>query len=108
MSDFVESDVFTAAPAPGDIDTEMLIIILVAFVFLIALALLLLCLCRTRARDRPANVSMLVTDPAPSGNSVESLIPPLFYTEDLRDPLMQEDLRDRVIALRGTGPIRIS
>jgi hypothetical protein len=33
------------------------------------------------------------------------LIPPLFYTEDLRDPLMQEDLRDRITARRPSDTV---
>ena len=28
--------------------------------------------------------------------STESLIPPIFYTNDLKDPLQQEDLREKV------------
>ena len=28
-------------------------------------------------------------------DSTMNLIPPIFYTEDMRDPLYQEDLRDK-------------
>jgi hypothetical protein len=107
MGETLESDFFSASAIPGDISTETLLIILAAFVFLVVLALVLLCLCRTRS-PVPVDPSMLVTYPAvpPSGSTVENLIPPLFYTEDLRDPLMQEDLRDRVIALRANDAAR--
>jgi hypothetical protein len=88
----------------------MLFIVFIVFVVLIGLALLLFCPLRIRAPAKELDALMLVIDPAarPSGSSVESLIPLLFYTEDLRDPLLQEDLGDRVISRRGARLVRIS
>jgi hypothetical protein len=103
----MESETFTATIDPPTHGTETFLIILAALVFLIVLALVLLCLCRARKGvPRIDDLSLSATDQTRSQieNPVELLIPPLFYTEGLRDPLMQEDLRDRVTTLRINPP----
>jgi heme/copper-type cytochrome/quinol oxidase subunit 2 len=102
----MESEAFSARAEPFGHSTETFLIILAAMVFVIVLALVLLCLCRTR-RSAPTNdLSLSAHDQTGvwTANPVELLIPPLFYTEGLRDPLMQEDLRDRVTTVQPKRP----
>jgi hypothetical protein len=92
----------TAALTHG---SSLLLIIVAGAVFLIMLALALICLCRSRLRARDTDgiaPSLSEQFPATAGNSIADLIPPLFYTEDLRDPLLQDDLRDRVATRRAS------
>jgi hypothetical protein len=99
----MESDFFTATTETPVHETQTLYFVLGAIVFVIVLALVLLCLCRAR-KNAPAipDLSLSATDQVRPQieNPVELLIPPLFYTEGLRDPLMQEDLRERVTTAR--------
>jgi uncharacterized membrane protein YhaH (DUF805 family) len=90
----------TAEPAN---DSNLLLLVVAGFVFLIMLILALVCLCRSRlhAHGTEGLPPSLSEQPGLADeNMMASLIPPLFYTEDLRDPLLQADLRDRVTARR--------
>jgi hypothetical protein len=33
---------------------------------------------------------------APKGGQPRDMIPPIFFTEDVKDPLLQEDLREHI------------
>jgi hypothetical protein len=93
------SFVYTADVITEDYESEIFLLTIAGLVFLLLLALVVVCFCRRRAaaRDRPPSQR---SDPdhavSQTTGSVANLIPPLFYTEGLRDPLMQEDLRDRL------------
>ena len=52
---------------------------------------LLICLCKSRGCNHQPKIGNIEN---PS-DSTMNLIPPIFYTEDMRDPLYQEDLREK-------------
>jgi hypothetical protein len=93
---------FSAEPMGQDIESEAFIIVMACLAFLLLLAIVIVCLCRRHAQAAaapPSDAATAVPLQTHSASSVANLIPPLFYTEDLRDPLMQEDLRDHLRAL---------
>jgi hypothetical protein len=72
--------------------TAMSIVLLIAFIWglaiVVALFLIICCCCVRRLRQDRLEAAMLpplLTD---------KLIPPIFFTEQMRDPLEQEDLRE--------------
>jgi hypothetical protein len=75
-------------------------ILLISAVVITVFGLILLCFCKSRAKASAAPGPT----PTPSEqlhHPLESvtlgLIPPVFYTEGISDPLMQADLCDRVL-----------
>jgi hypothetical protein len=98
----MDTEFFTPTAGPSERGADTVLIVFAALLFFTVLALVLLCLCRARRARAIPDLSLSVPDQtlAQSTNPVELLIPPVFYTEGLRDPLMQEDLRDRVTVLR--------
>jgi hypothetical protein len=103
----MNTEFFTPTAGPAAHGTETFLIVVAAVVFVVVLSLVLVCLCRTRGTHEVPDLSLSAADQTPAHGSdpIELLIPPLFYTEGLRDPLMQEDLRDRVMRKPG-GPSR--
>jgi beta-lactamase regulating signal transducer with metallopeptidase domain len=55
----------------------------------IALIVIIVLCCRRNRRDQELDQTDEVTEAS------DKLIPPIFYTEHLRDPLAQEDLLER-------------
>jgi hypothetical protein len=96
---------FTAGADPGDpplIQVVILVLIVVCVLIVLAVAayFLLKCVSGYQFADPSKDgVSHATTRQMDTGN----LIPPLFYTEGLRDPLMQEDLRERPPAIEPMG-----
>jgi hypothetical protein len=93
---------FPFSPAEDDFSAKTFIIVMSCLAFLLLLARVIGCLCRRRPQEAAARHSDAPTEiplQTHSASSVANLIPPLFYTEGLRDPLMQEDLRDHLRAL---------
>jgi hypothetical protein len=80
---------------PSNPTTAIIIGVIVGLVLLI---LVVLCLCRFRKRDRYDSKMSTLQSKASSSDfhSPTDLIPPVFYTPEMRDPLLQEDLRDNV------------
>jgi hypothetical protein len=79
------------------------LLLTVALVLVLGMVVIaILCFCRARVLAKAQTVPVSLASRAhPEGfDSVADLIPPLFYTEGLRDPLKQEDLHDRVISER--------
>jgi hypothetical protein len=97
----METDAFTATPSE-DHKTAILLIVIASLIFVILIVLILICLCRWKGGfSKTSDAGMSASDlSVRSNNPVENLIPPLFYTENLRDPLMQEDLSDRIATMR--------
>jgi hypothetical protein len=97
----METTVFSPTAQSFPLSTQTFLIIVVVLGFLVILALILLCLCRQQKPE--VDTAMALSEPGSPQSmikSTEHLIPPLFYTEGLRDPLQQEDLRDRVQGVR--------
>jgi hypothetical protein len=103
---------FTAAPSisspsPGATTTtahlsssyEIIAILGTGLGGLAVLALAIFCVLRMKSRKAYQMETEVDDSGPPELKAMGSLIPPLFYTEDLRDPLMQEDLRERPIQL---------
>lgn len=60
-------------------------------------AIVALCCC---ARDRPAEgLESALLQTVPLNPTVDDLIPPIYYTADLKDPLSQADLRDPSVSM---------
>jgi hypothetical protein len=71
----------------------------------IAILALVLCLCRrlTVKRYDSAMVTVQTRMRAQASSAAPNtgnLIPPVFLTEDMRDPLLQDDLRDQIADTR--------
>jgi hypothetical protein len=71
----------------------------------IGILVLILCLCRRFTVKRYDSAMMTVQTrmrqhSAPATPNTGNLIPPVFLTEDMRDPLLQDDLRDQVVDTR--------
>lgn len=62
----------------------------VFMLLLIIIVIMFCCKCSSKRRERTEEQIRII------GKSTESLIPPIFYTNDIKDPLMQEDLHDKV------------
>jgi hypothetical protein len=74
----------------GVVVSVLIVLLVIAgvlfFIGLMALLVLSLCRrCRERRQIRRLHPGM-----------ADNLIPPIFFTEHLRDPLQQEDLRDKI------------
>jgi heme/copper-type cytochrome/quinol oxidase subunit 2 len=73
-------------------ETTMSIILLIAFLWgvavIVALVVVVSCCCVRRCRQARLENAM------PPPQVTDKLIPPIFFTEQLRDPLEQEDLRE--------------
>jgi hypothetical protein len=90
MTESVTASIITGASSPtiaivlGVIGGALLVIFLV------------LCWCRFRARGLyDSKMSTVQSKNSAAGpQSPSDLIPPLFYTPEMRDPLLQEDLKD--------------
>jgi hypothetical protein len=72
-----------------------LIVVTVAIAVMLIGVGLVVCLRRKCANQVYATNGEIVTYPGKEATS--TLIPPLFYTEEIADPLMQQDLRERLI-----------
>jgi hypothetical protein len=105
----MESDAFSAAgPAPGQIEMAAFLFVVIGAVFFLLMVVLLLCFCCRRwSAARPMDLSTALEIPSHGAAGVTNLIPPLFYTEGLRDPLMQEDLRDHLRGVEPPAPARL-
>jgi hypothetical protein len=75
------------------LDTTASIILLIGIIWgigiLVAIVVIIVICC---VRSRPAREELR---PEPPSEPSDRLIPPIFYTEHLCDPLAQEDLLDR-------------
>jgi hypothetical protein len=73
-------------------------IIVGVIVGVVLLIVLVLCWCRLRGRGQyDSRLATVHTRTVSSRDDLDSdLIPPVFYTPDMRDPLLQEDLTDHV------------
>jgi hypothetical protein len=63
------------------------------------LILVILCICRMKCCKRYDSTMATVPSRTPQKPRFEApgnLIPPVFLTEDMRDPLLQEDLREHL------------
>jgi hypothetical protein len=58
---------------------------------LIAAIIALCCCCREAPAD---GLDTAILQTVPSSPTVDDLIPPIYYTAELKDPLFQADLRD--------------
>jgi hypothetical protein len=77
---------------------ELIVVILCVGIAAACVFIVLFC-CRRRCEgnaDAKGPELPAAPEPPAPNPAVADLIPPLFYTEGLRDPLMQEDLRDRL------------
>ena len=73
----------------GDsMDSIMISVMAGAILFLIILFISMYC-CMHSKRKRNGEQNDLFS------KSTESMIPPIFYTADLKDPLQQDDLREK-------------
>ena len=75
---------------------EVLPVILGVVAIMIVVFLVILCLCRGRGCARRETIVSEAPMNSPK-KGTSNLIPPVFYTEDMRDPLLQEDLREHVL-----------
>jgi heme/copper-type cytochrome/quinol oxidase subunit 2 len=77
-------------------DQTTSIILLVGIIWavgiIIAVIIIIAICCIRRGRERQSNKLDGPSEPS------DKLIPPIFYTEHLRDPLAQEDLLERARA----------
>jgi hypothetical protein len=102
----MDSGLFTAGPLPEEIEMETFLYIVVGVSLFLLFAIVLVCACRRRWNSPgPTKASTALEIPSHTHNGVPNLIPPLFYTEGLCDPLMQEDLRDRLRHVEPPTPI---
>jgi hypothetical protein len=77
--------------------TATVVIIVCTVVLIVALSVAIFFFCRSSQRRRAVDSSLQDARSMQQYHSATSdLIPPVFYTEGLRDPLMQEDLREKV------------
>jgi hypothetical protein len=78
--------------------TAMMTVIIVCAVVVVAvMCIAVFFCCRSSHRHRAADPALQDAKCMQQFHSATSdLIPPVFYTEGLRDPLMQEDLREKV------------
>jgi hypothetical protein len=86
---------FTAPPSSLNLTVYIIATCLV--IVLIATCIIVGCLCRS-SPNQNIEASMPDSEAGPLSQAATlNLIPPVFYTVGLRDPLMQEDLREKVI-----------
>jgi hypothetical protein len=102
MSSFAEFSWVPAGPAlptaHSNHSAGPFLVILGALALLLLLALVIIAICRIRRAPAVPKTPVSLPSQALSRgtNSFGYLIPPVFYTEGLRDPLMQEDLRESI------------
>ena len=71
----------------------VLISLSVILAILICIAIYLCC-CWGKCSKKPQYDTL--DDPETKSKNSDALIPPVFYTTDLKDPLHQEDLREKL------------
>jgi hypothetical protein len=98
---FLERPIKTPMELWGFDSGTSAVIVLALVVGGIAIMTLIICLvircCKTKRRDSHSGES----HPVPS-RLTDSLIPPIFFTADMKDPLHQEDLCDTLKPRPGT------
>jgi hypothetical protein len=97
MGDYATAPFTVAESSDGTF--ELLVIIICVVLLALCVVIVLFC-CRRRWEPHPEpkapEAPRAPEQPTSANPAVANLIPPLFYTEGLRDPLMQEDLRERL------------
>jgi hypothetical protein len=76
----------------------------------IGILVLILCFCRRFTAKRYDSTMMTVQTrmrqhPSSAAPNTGNLIPPVFLTEDMRDPLLQDDLRDQFVDTRSAAHV---
>lgn len=85
----------SSPPGPKPLDaTTILPVILSVILIAIVVMMIVLCICKSRSCKHERD-STDVGAHSPL-HPTSKLIPPVFYTEDMRDPLLQEDLREHM------------
>lgn len=81
----------TALLASKGIDASdaVFITVMIILIVLIIVAVVVCCCCENKCNR--------VKEPyQPEALTTEQLIPPIFYTDDMKDPLQQDDLREHL------------
>jgi hypothetical protein len=98
MDPEVDTSALGLTPDPNSGGTAMVaVVVACTIVVVMALCIAVFFCCWSRNRHRALDSTLQDTKSMQQFQSATSdLIPPVFYTEGLRDPLMQEDLREKV------------
>ena len=81
----------------GELSTADIVLIVMGFIHTILIFVAtFLCCCSDSCFKRKKRNYKTDNENNFLMKSTESLIPPIFYTDDLKDPLRQEDLREKI------------
>lgn len=80
----------------GSIDkTELTVIVCSSLGALIVIILVIVVICQFCCNKEKSDKAKLMESQDASHDNIGNLIPPIFYTQEMKDPLLQDDLCER-------------